>query len=99
MCNPHPSANSLFAELMLAKSRFVALTTESGKEQIADLFTQFRELLWQLIVIAPDSSPYSFAWNLINIHAKIDLLEFQQGNQLALARIQEKVNEAVQRLP
>ncbi|MVM41824.1 hypothetical protein GO730_36025 [Spirosoma sp. HMF3257] len=86
MCNPHPSANSLFAELMLTKSRFVALTTESGKEQIADLFTQFWEFLWQLIVIAPDSAPYSFAWNLINIQAKIDLLDFQQGNQPAQRR-------------
>ncbi|MVM40376.1 hypothetical protein GO730_26495 [Spirosoma sp. HMF3257] len=55
-------------------------------------------MLWQLIVVAPDSAPYAPAWNLTNIHAKIDLLDFERGNLAALARVQEKVREAIQML-
>ncbi|MVM36437.1 hypothetical protein GO730_00245 [Spirosoma sp. HMF3257] len=99
MFNPQPPANSPLGELMLAESRFVALTAESGKQQITDEFTQLRELLWQLIVVAPDSAPYAQSWNLINIHAKIDLMDFEQGNQAALSKVQEKVKGAVQMLP
>ncbi|MVM39360.1 hypothetical protein GO730_20275 [Spirosoma sp. HMF3257] len=99
MCNSQLPADSPLDELMLAESRLVALTAESGKEQIATQFTQFRELLWQLIVGAPDSAPYAPAWNLINLHAKIDLLYFEQGNLAALARVQEKIKEAIQLLP
>jgi hypothetical protein len=38
-------------------------------------------LLWQLIEVVPYPTPYTLAWNMVNLYAKVDLLEFELGNE------------------
>ncbi|MVM40388.1 hypothetical protein GO730_26575 [Spirosoma sp. HMF3257] len=84
---------------MLAEDRLLGLTPESSTDEVAYQFTEFLELLWNVIEVAPDPAPYTPAWNMINLYAKVDLLVFQQGNDAALIRMQEKVREAIELLP
>ncbi|WP_460974123.1 hypothetical protein [Spirosoma migulaei] len=99
MSLPRWPVNSPMAKLMLVEEKLLRLTPESATEAVIQLYTEFRELLWNIIEISPDPAPYTHAWNLINLYAKVDLLDFQQGNIGALARMQAKVKEAIQLLP
>lgn len=99
MCNAQPPADSPIAKLMLAGDTLQQLTVDSEAGLITDQFAEFRELLWNVIEVSPDPAPYTHAWNMINLYAKVDLLDFEQGNRGALARMQEKVKEAIQLLP
>lgn len=99
MCNAEPPADSPLAKLMLAEDRLVQLTTDSGIEKITRQFDEFRELLWDVIEGSADPSPFTQAWNMINLYAKVDLLDFEQGNTSALFSMQEKVQEAIKNLP
>lgn len=99
MCNPKPPADSPIAKLMLAEDKLIRLTPGSGAEVITQQFEEFRELLWNVIELSADPAPYTLAWNMINLHAQVDLLDFEQGNDGALARVQEKVRQAMELLP
>ena len=99
MCTPQRPANSPIAKLMLAEERIFRLTPDLATDTIEQEFAQFRELLWQLIEVAPDPAIYTLAWNTVNLHAKVDLLDFVQGNIGALRNLQDKVRQAMELLP
>ncbi|QDK80859.1 hypothetical protein EXU85_20490 [Spirosoma sp. KCTC 42546] len=99
MSLPRWPANSPIAKLMLAEDKLLRLTPEAETEAVVQRYTEFRELLWNVVESSPDPAPFTQAWNMINLYAKVDLLDFEQGNSGALARMQAKVKEAIQLLP
>lgn len=99
MCNNTPPESSPYAKLMVAEATFLELTPDSSAEKVSQQFTAFKELLWDVIELSPDPFPFTSSWNMINLFAKADLLDFEQGNPNALFKIQNKVQEAITNLP
>jgi hypothetical protein len=100
MCrSTHDPSLSPISRLFSSADTIGQLTPASARLQAIEQFNEFRELLWAVIEMALDPAPYTLAWNLINLHARVDLLEFERGNNEALVRLQEKVKEAIQLLP
>ncbi|MVM36441.1 hypothetical protein GO730_00265 [Spirosoma sp. HMF3257] len=87
------------AKLLLADDEIQLLTRESGAYEVPQQFEEFRVLLWDVIEVSPDPAPYTHAWHLINWYGKVDLLDFQKGNDSSLYRKQEKVRGAIQLSP
>ncbi|GAB3788525.1 hypothetical protein GCM10028818_55250 [Spirosoma horti] len=99
MCNNAPRDSSPYAKLMMAEEKFLQLTPDCSAENVSQQLAEFKELLWDVIEGSPDPFPFTNSWNMINLYAKADLLDFESGNTDALPKIQNKVQEAITNLP
>ncbi|GAB4048287.1 hypothetical protein [Spirosoma litoris] len=88
-------------------------TTPLGRVYLANSFMQsiessgdvsgayyaFRTTVWEVIEVSPDPTRYIPVWNIIELYARADLLEFiHTGNMEALRRLKYRLNEAEQLL-
>ncbi|GAB3956298.1 hypothetical protein GCM10028805_45720 [Spirosoma harenae] len=81
---------------LLAASNLYALAPGSD---VTQAFNTFRESIWKLIDLAPDASPYSQAWTMLDLHAKAYLRDYQAGNWDALDRLKQKIRACEMLLP
>ncbi|GAB3726659.1 hypothetical protein [Spirosoma lituiforme] len=84
------------ASLMLASEAFSCL---EPTDDVSAAFEAFRAKLWTMIKLSNDPSPYTQAWNLINLYAQNSLAEFSQGNIEALDKLKERVKASIELMP
>ena len=67
---------------------------------VSGVYYTFQAALWGTIEVANDLNSYIPAWNIVELYAWVDLLEFEQSKGLeALARLKYTINEAEQLMP
>ncbi|QIP13788.1 hypothetical protein G8759_14785 [Spirosoma aureum] len=73
-CGSNNLSTSPLGRVYLANARMQDVEPTGD---VSGVYYAFRLTVWEMIEVAPDPNSYVLAWNLIELYAKADLLEFE----------------------
>ncbi|MBD2704155.1 hypothetical protein IC229_26160 [Spirosoma sp. BT702] len=93
--SPQPNESPCTALRQQARA-FYGLTVA---DNITLAFSAYRNLLQQTITLASDPTSFAPAWNKLIKDAAVDLVDFEQGDSMALVKLQHSVAASAELLP